>query len=93
LGALVVGTAWTVLSGIGGFGFQTGDFLERDAVLWELITRPWPVLGHGHAEGATNQLALSYSVAWYLPAAVAGKLCGWTAAQWPLLWCWGALLQ
>jgi hypothetical protein len=88
--ALAVGTTWTVLSGIGGFGFQTGDFLKHDAVLWELIARPWPVVLPASEMGGASHVTLTYSVGWYLPAAVAGKLAGWAAAQSALV-CWTIL--
>jgi hypothetical protein len=84
---LVVGvaTAWTVLSGVGGVGFQAGDFLKHDAVLSALATGRWPVVLPAPTQGGSGQVALSYSIAWYLPAAVVGKVWGWRAAEFALL--------
>jgi hypothetical protein len=74
--ALGVG-ALVALSGAGGVGPQTWDWGKHHAVLKDLITHPWPV---AYATGA-DDAALTYYVAYYLPAALVGKAAGWTAAN------------
>ncbi|QNN22217.1 hypothetical protein HED60_08000 [Planctomycetales bacterium ZRK34] len=68
------------LSGSGGVGYQYEDYHKHNAILKALIDRPWPVVFD------TSMLfdrpsALVYYVAYYLPGAAVGKLCGWGAAQ------------
>ncbi|MBI1816867.1 MAG: hypothetical protein HYR72_17955 [Deltaproteobacteria bacterium] len=65
------------LTGAGGFGVQTDDWLKHNAILSDLINQPWPVAYRTSA----GPIALVYYVAYYLPAALVGKLCGWTAAN------------
>ena len=81
------GAAFAVLiqSGVGGFGPQDMDWHKHNAVLMDLIRSPWPVV----YEADGDRMALVYYVAYYLPAAVAGKLAGWRAANLALLaWTW-----
>ncbi len=87
------------LNGTGGFGIQTDDWLKHEAILSDLIDQPWPVAYRTSA----GSIALVYYVAYYLPAALAGKLWGWTAANvalylWTVFGCtlvvlWLALLS
>src|SRR5215472_16421091 len=65
------------LNGVGGFGVQTSDWLKHNAVLSDLINQSWPVAYRTSA----GEIALSYYVAYYLPAALVGKLYGWAAAN------------
>jgi hypothetical protein len=74
---LAPAAALALMSGAGGFGPRNWDWAKHDAVLRDLVAQPWPVLYHTGA-GTT---ALVYYVAYYLPAAVAGKLVGWAAAN------------
>jgi hypothetical protein len=76
LPAIVLG----LLSGAGGIGFQDSDWLKHNALLADLTSAPWPVV----YDGESGPLLLTYYVAWYLPAALAGKLAGWPAANWTL---------
>jgi hypothetical protein len=75
--ALIPITAAVLLSGVGGFGPRNWDWVKHDAVLRDLIVQPWPVR-YLTEDGATG---LTYYVAYYLPAAVVGKVAGWTAAN------------
>lgn len=66
----------TLISGVGGYGPQNIDWIKHHALLHDLVTKPWPVVystAGGHA-------ALSYSFAFYLPAAIIGKAFSWAAA-------------
>ena len=69
----------TGLSGAGGWGSGDSDWLKHDTLLRDLLARPWPVTyetGHG-------PVLLVYYTAFYLPAALLGKLCGgsWNVAS------------
>jgi hypothetical protein len=79
--ALLLGLApaavLALISGAGGFGPQNWDWVKHEAVLRDLMAQGWPV--RYSAGGGTT--ALAYYVAYYLPAAVTGKLAGWTAAN------------
>lgn len=74
--SLLLGT-----SGIGGFGPQDTDWIKHNAILKDLVERPWPVVYQ--LEG--QELPMVYYIAYYLPAAVVGKLCGWQLANMALL--------
>jgi hypothetical protein len=82
LGALVLLVAlWTALSGAGGWGYQNLDWKKHDMILRDLIEHSWPVdYLFVRAEGSTS-VPLVYYVAYYLPAALIGKLAGWRAAN------------
>jgi hypothetical protein len=80
-------TFWTFAAGIGGLSRQTGDYLKHNLVFHDLIVHGWPVVyGAPDAPGAL----LCYYVAYYLPAALAGKLLGAQAAA-PVSLVWGWL--
>jgi hypothetical protein len=65
------------ISGVGGYGYQDTDWLKHNSVLKDLVERPWPVVYR--LEG--QDVPLVYYVAFYLPAAFAGKLGGWALAN------------
>jgi hypothetical protein len=68
---------WVMLSGTGGFGFQGTDYRASNALLKDLVLRDWPInLTVGGVEGR-----IVYYMAYYLPAAVIGKVFGWVAAN------------
>lgn len=72
---------WLSLSGIGGMGFQNSDWKARNTVLRTLMEHPWPALVPMHERQA---LLVSY-LAYYLPAALIGKLVGpYAIAAWPV---------
>jgi hypothetical protein len=62
---------------VGGFGYQDTDWLKHNAVLKDLIERPWPVVYT--VEG--QDVPLVYYIGFYLPAAFLGKLGGWFLAN------------
>lgn len=77
IAACVLALGFTSFSGTGGFGFQQADWLKHNTLLKDLIEQPWPV-----AYTIKGVLApITYYVGYYLPAAVAGKIFGWTAAN------------
>ncbi|MEI6078913.1 MAG: hypothetical protein WCS94_25295 [Verrucomicrobiota bacterium] len=75
--------ALTAFVGIGAFGFQDDDWIKHNAVLFDCVNLPWPVY---LSDGSTSW-ALVYYLAYYLPAAVVGKIGGYAAAQ-VALWAW-----
>jgi hypothetical protein len=74
---LVPIAALVVMGGAGGVGWQALDWTKHNAVLADLVDQPWPVAWDVGGE----RLGLVYYVAWYLPAALAGKLGGWALAN------------
>jgi hypothetical protein len=80
---LLVCAAWLYLGGIGGYGYQDSDWIKHEAVLKDLSEHPWPVTYDLYG----LRIPLTYYVAYYLPAAVAGKEFGWASANLTLyLW-------
>jgi len=83
---LVVAVALALVSGMGGSGYQDLDYPKHNAVLWDLIESPWPAT----LSSDLGSFPLVYYTAWYLPAAVVGKVAGWAAAN-HFLFAWGLL--
>lgn len=79
--ALVPVLLLATTSGPAGCGPRNWDWLKHDAILLDLIRQPWPVL-YATDSGTTG---LIYYVAYYLPAALLGKLGGWDVANAGLL--------
>jgi hypothetical protein len=65
------------LGGPGGLGIQQWDWAKHNAILLDLVEQPWPVA----YRTAGGDSALTYYVAYYLPAALAGKAAGWRVAN------------
>lgn len=61
-----------LISGVGGYGYQTGDWAKHEILLKDLVDYPWPVFYEYY--GVT--IGLVYYVAYYLPPALMGKLGG-----------------
>lgn len=74
---IVVLFIWLFFSGIGGFGYQTMDYLHHNALFKSLIESPWPLTTewNGQIEPVV------YYLGWYLPAAFFGRLYGWGPAN------------
>ncbi len=82
---------WVFLSGVGGYAFQNWDHHWRNAVLRDLINYNWPVVYASPESGPIKMLV--YYVGYWLPAALAGKIFGWHAANFILfLWTWLGIL-
>ncbi|NUM33779.1 MAG: hypothetical protein HUU50_04515 [Candidatus Brocadiae bacterium] len=74
---------WTGISGIGGFGYQNTDYEASNALFHDLITKDWPL----QYEYQGKSYFLVYYFAYYLPAALVGKILGWHAANYAIfLW-------
>lgn len=79
-GILAVTVGLLLVSGIGGLGAQNEDWLKHNAVLHDLATSEWPVIYQQAPPGLSGQY-LTYYVAYYLPAALVGRVAGLTAAH------------
>lgn len=81
----VLALGWLSFSSIGGIGYRNFDSGIRSSLLWHLVTSSWPLYfpaGYfGDSFGVLSDKAYVYYFAYYLPAAVAGKLLGWKAAN------------
>jgi len=62
------------------------DWALRFEIFRDLVIQPWPVI----YETDAGPLALVYYITWFLPAALAAKVAGWSAAMATLL-VWSAL--
>ena len=67
---VVLSFALTAFVGIGAFGFQDYDWIKHNAVLFDCVNLPWPV----SLTDGTTEWPLVYYLAYYLPAAVVGKI-------------------
>ncbi len=77
---------WLSLSGAGGVGYQNTDYRASNALLKDLTTQPWPL----RLTLDKTLTPVTYYVGYYLPAAAAGKVAGWYAAN-AVLFLWTAL--
>jgi hypothetical protein len=81
----VLTLVWLSFSSIGGIGYRNFDSGIRSSLLWHLVTGSWPLrfpAGYfGDAFGVVSDKTYVYYFAYYLPAAVAGKLLGWKVAN------------
>ena len=64
-----------IAAGHGGICSQLMDWSARNAILRDLIDRPWPVY---YSDGS----ALSYYIGYFILPGAAGKLIGFNAAYW-----------
>ena len=80
------GFGLTAFVGIGGWAPQQTDWIKHNAVLFDCVNQPWPVV----LTDGSARWPLVYYLAYYLPAALVGKLAGYAAAQ-AALWVWSAL--
>ena len=77
--ALAVGVAfgWCLLDGQGHFVYANSDWRVRDAVLLDLVEKPWPVIYR--VDG--SDFLLRAPIGYYLPAAIVGKAFGLRVAE------------
>jgi len=78
---ILVVFVWVALSGIGGFAFQNTDFHIRNAIFRDLINYHWPVKYFTNPTDSSISYSLTYYIGFWLPAALVGKIAGWTAAN------------
>jgi hypothetical protein len=93
---------WVYLSGVGGHGNQSPDYIAHNGRLMDLIAESWPVHYRSgrwvdDTDYGINKTFLIFYLAYYLPAALAGKAFGMVSALeclhlWTLLGCWLALV-
>ncbi len=83
---IIIGTLLLGISGVGGLGYQDTDWIKHNAILKDLIEKPWPVIYQ--LDGI--KLPLVYYIAFYLPAALFGKFGGWILAN-QILFVWSLI--
>lgn len=76
---LCISLFFAILSGAGGFVWQKPDWTKHNVVLNDLINYRWPV--YYGASIYNENTTLVYYIAYYLPAALIGKLFGWRAGE------------
>ena len=74
---MIILVFWLYFSGIGGFTFQNNDWDKHNALLHDLINNPWPV--RYEINGDIGYLV--YYFAYYIPAALVGKVFGFSVAN------------
>ena len=74
---LIPVAAVMLIAGVGGWGFQYGDWAKHNSIFRDLVNESWPVF----YDLGNHQVMLTYYMAHQLPAALAGKLFGWQAAN------------
>lgn len=85
--AFAAALVWSALGGAGHFVYANADWPTRDAVLRDLVVSGWPP-GYGSVGGV--EVILRNPVAYYLPAALLGKVLGLERADF-LLFLWTVL--
>lgn len=69
---MTIGAIYVLMNGIGGLYYQApGDHWWRNAVLYDLCYRPWPIVYNEIPDWEI----LTYYLAYWLPAAGIGNLC------------------
>lgn len=81
---VIVAVGWTILGGVGHLVYANTDWTVRDAVLLDLVHKPWPVT-YDALPGTSSTLLLRAPIGFYLPASLVGKLWGVRAADLALL--------
>jgi hypothetical protein len=93
---LLMALIWLILVGVGEIGYVRGDWVKHESILKDLIEYEWPVLYDFYA----TPVPLVYYLAYYLPAALVGKIAdrkmvqnivlGWTflGVTLAMLWFW-----
>ncbi len=76
---VAIASLWSILGGVGHFVYANFDWTVRDAVLLDLVQKPWPVLYDYGAQHLT--LLLRAPTGLYLPSAAVGKIFGIRAAE------------
>ncbi|WP_345032801.1 hypothetical protein [Ravibacter arvi] len=88
--SIMVSLAWLFISSIGGIGYKHFDSPIIDARFWHIVNEPWPIWFDAEYLDIGEDKPFVFSLAYYLPAALVGKVFGWTAAN-LALFCWAWL--
>jgi len=85
---------FVICSGLGGFSAQDGDYYKHNAFFRDLTEYSWPI-GYHHTGPDGEPRVLNTYFGYYLPAALVGKMFGWSAGYFfSFLWaCSGLLLS
>lgn len=75
---LVISLFYVFVSGIGGFVWQNDDHLYRNAIFENLVYKDWPIVVES-SSSFNGPVFLVYYFAFWLPAALVGKIFGMTA--------------
>ena len=67
---VVVASLWIVVGGLGHWLYANPDWITRDAVLLDLVRRPWPVAYD--VDGV--EMLLRAPIGYFLPASLVGKV-------------------
>lgn len=79
---IVLALLYCVICGMGGFFFQSSDWVKHNMILSDLVARKWPVLYHN----AIDDSMLTYYLGQYLLPALVGKAFGsFRAAEFAML--------
>ena len=70
---ILIISIWVYFSGIGKFVYQNGDHAYRNSIFHTLVSEHWPIQYESLGE-ETRPVAFVYYFAFWLPAAVVGKL-------------------
>lgn len=73
----VIALGWLSIAGVGGVGHQHTDWQKHESILADLVNYRWPVIYDLY----DLPHPLVYYLAYYLPAALVGKVGGWAGAQ------------
>lgn len=80
MGLVAIAAIWCLLGGQGHVVYANLDWPVRDAVLVDLVRRPWPVTYD--LDGVLTMMRAP--IGYFLPAATVGGLLGIRAAEWVL---------
>jgi hypothetical protein len=69
----------TIISGVGELVNQNPDYFKHNLIFSDLVNNPWPVTYNG------GETFLCYNIAYYLPAALLGKIFGLAVVPWAAL--------
>lgn len=78
---------WVTLSGVGGYVWQNGDHVYRNAIFDALVELPWPTYKEIVTADGSQIRPLVYYIGFWLPSAAVGKLLGISAGYcFQLIW-------
>lgn len=71
----IISIIYVFFSGIGGYVFQNSDHVYRNAIMDNLVNNSWPIINQP-AGDFNSQVMFVYYFAFWLPAALIGKMLG-----------------